>query len=71
MWKWLFGTWEVVDTQKGTVEYSSFLFQGRSKEDVVFTLEKNTKSGKERAFAETMSGSREKVSIHIFKQLGK
>lgn len=65
----IFGKWEVVQEAVGEAGYSSFLFGRQWREDVVVTIERNSKTQKERAFIARLTGEKQPISLAIAKSL--
>lgn len=65
----LFGKWEVVQEVVGEAGYSSPLFNRRWREDVVITVERNSKTKKERAFFSRLNGDKQQIPMALAKSL--
>lgn len=65
----LFGKWEVVQEAVGTAEYGSLLFSRQWSEDVVVTVERNSKTQKERAFMTRLTRGKQPISLAIAKSI--
>lgn len=64
----LFGKWELVQEAVGTAEYGGLLFK-QWNEDVVVTVERNSKTQKERAFITRLTGKKQPISLAIAKSI--
>lgn len=58
--KW-FGKWEIISKRKGVVEIGSLWRSGEV--DCLIIIEKNNKSGKERAYIKLLSGLTKEIDI--------
>lgn len=65
----LFGKWEVVQEVVGEAGYGSLLFGRQWREDVVVTVERNSKTKKERAFIARFTGEKQPIALPIAKRL--
>jgi len=65
----LFGKWEVVQEVVGDAGYSSPLFNRRWHEDIVITVERNSKTKKERAFFTRLNGEKQSLPLALAKSL--
>lgn len=65
----LFGKWQVVQEAVGEAGYSSPIFGRQWREDVVVTVERNSKTQKERAFIARLTGEKQPISLAIAKSI--
>jgi len=65
----LFGEWEVVREVPGRVQYKSSLLRNAWEEDVVVTIERHTRTNKERSFIHRLDGSKTPTSLAVVKSL--
>lgn len=65
----LFGKWEVVSRIAGTAGYISPLLGREWSETVVFTIERHTRTQKERAFVHRPDGTKQATSLLIVQGL--
>jgi len=64
----LFGKWEKESEQIVTATYSSILCKDRDR-DVLLVIEKNSKSGKKRAYTKDIHGNKTSIDLDFLKEM--
>lgn len=64
----LFGEWVVIHESRWKAQYVSALFCREWEEDIAITIERHTRTHKDRAFIHRINGTKQKTSLVIAKR---